>query len=71
MPKGCGGESDVCRSFAAYGTATKAGQKPTLLKTPTAPHVLISLQSPSTFPSPLHQVGYRFRLTDLRSLKAL
>ena len=24
--KGCGGGSDVCRSLAAYGTATKAGQ---------------------------------------------
>ena len=23
--KGCGGGSDVCRSFAAYDTATKAG----------------------------------------------
>ena len=23
--KGCGGGSGVCRSFAAYGTATKAG----------------------------------------------
>ena len=27
IPKGCGGGSDVCRSLAAYGTATKAGQK--------------------------------------------
>jgi hypothetical protein len=27
MPKGCGGGSDVCRFLAAYGTATKAGQK--------------------------------------------
>jgi len=26
-PKGCGGGSDVCRFLAAYGTATKAGQK--------------------------------------------
>jgi len=24
MAKGCGGGSDVCRSLAAYGTATKA-----------------------------------------------
>ncbi len=27
MLKGCGGGSDVCRSLAAYGTATKAEQK--------------------------------------------
>jgi len=26
LTKGCGGGGDVCRSFAAYGTATKAGQ---------------------------------------------
>jgi len=26
LRKGCGGRSDVCRSLAAYGTATKAGQ---------------------------------------------
>ena len=40
MLKGCGGGSDVCRSFAAYGTATKAEQ---ML------NIELKLQSPKTF----------------------
>ena len=71
MTKGCGGGSDACRSLAAYGTATKAGQMPTIASTPKAPTLLIFLQSPSTFPSLRHLIVYRFRLKSLHNLRVL
>ena len=44
MTLGCGGGSDVCRSLAAYGTATKAVQ----LFNTALPHTAPSQQ---TFPT--------------------